>query len=141
MGARRLSSWLFALLVSAPAAGAIRMGAIQNGMVDASSSQPRSSAPRMSSARPGWPAGAPFEECLTSVSGLPEDQARALRLGALRRLTVVSSLTALQRLAALQERNTLEEEDIVSWAEGCEAQGFTEAQLSQLLDALDEMLA
>jgi hypothetical protein len=71
----------------------------------------------------GWPAGASFDECLSSVSALPEDQARALRLGALRRLTVVASLSALQRLAMLQEKQAPAEVDVSRWAQSCEAEG------------------
>lgn len=71
----------------------------------------------------GWPAGASFEEGMASVRSLPEEQARALRLGALRRLSVIASLSALQRLAMLQEKQTPKEEDVDRWAQSCESEG------------------
>jgi hypothetical protein len=71
----------------------------------------------------GWPAGALFEECLSSVRNLPVEQARALRLGALRRLSAIAGLSALQRLAMLQEKKRPEEEDVDRWAQSCESEG------------------
>lgn len=70
-----------------------------------------------------WPADSSFVECLSRVDSLPEMRARALRLGALRRMTVVAEMTALQRLLMLQEKQKPPEDDIASWAKSCEALG------------------
>ncbi len=118
----RRAMWLGLLVLFLPALNALILAPqpLQHGLRQTACWTPRCGRARCSA----WPADATFAECVSGVASLEKAEARALRMGALRRLTALSALSALQRLALLKEsmKQKPAEEAVSRWANDCTEQ-------------------